>query len=94
MSSQKKRAGPVETAVARWRRHQAQRRAQAKAQKCLSTRLTRQEKQAGVASAKEMKGKLESAWEGLCMPKTITPVTIVGEKAREGTSLLILPFPF
>lgn len=34
---------------------QAQRRTQAKAQKCLSTRLTRQEKQAGVASAKEMK---------------------------------------
>lgn len=35
---------------------QAQRRAQVKAQKCLSTQLiTRQEKQAGVASAKEMK---------------------------------------
>lgn len=30
-------------------------RTQAKAQKCLSTRLTRQEKQAGEASAKEMK---------------------------------------
>lgn len=35
---------------------QAQRKAQVKAQECLSTQLiTRQEKQAGVASAKEMK---------------------------------------
>lgn len=34
---------------------QAQRRAQSKPQMCLSTRLTRQEKQAGVPSAKEMR---------------------------------------
>lgn len=59
MSSQQKGAGPGETAVARQRREGSDRPSTKKntgqGSESLSTRLTRQEKQAGVASAKEMK---------------------------------------
>lgn len=74
VSSQNKGAGSAKTELLDGEERdptvQAERREQAKAPMCLSIWLSRQEKQVGVASAKEMRleGKLQSPWEGLCMP--------------------------